>query len=404
MSQCRHSVLWALALLILAWAPVGARADEITPLLPAYGEQFFYFNMRQFVQSPLYKTHLAGPLEREALKDKVVKNFIDKTGINPLRDVERIVVVGKSLAGDDQKALIIVTGTFDAKKLTAAAEDLAAKYKMQVWRDGDTVTSVRVAVAREKGHTFLQISIANGKKKLELAAALADKRRLLLGDRDSVNTALAQAARTEGTGIGKKAVPNALLKMSPTTIFACRLDNSELKKLPGVEDTSTAKLIEKVDMFRLDVRVTNDIKGILTFEMKDSDAAKEMKPAVVKLTNQVKLFIGLIVLNEPKVEPLEGLSKSLKVTTKGKLITVEAALSEEAIKALVKAARETGMRSRPHHTRPHALAAHAADTGPSPNETAGRAPRLPINGGQAGRPFGAVRARPHSRPPGACAG
>jgi hypothetical protein len=113
----------ALIACILAAAP--ARAAEVDQLLPARTELVVSVNLRQILDSPVVKKHVLPEVDSKVAQElfQVVK-LVNLLGLNPIKDVASFTVAspGDPDGGD---WVVIVRGTFDVRRLHAAADQWA---------------------------------------------------------------------------------------------------------------------------------------------------------------------------------------------------------------------------------------------------------------------------------------
>src|SRR3954451_24891881 len=106
--------------------PTSARAAEPDKLLPADADTILSVNVRQIIDSEIVKKYAIEQM-KQFLQGNDAQTFLKEIGLDPLKDLDRILVAG---SGKDQatiKGLIIVHGKFDAEKLYKAAEAQSKK-------------------------------------------------------------------------------------------------------------------------------------------------------------------------------------------------------------------------------------------------------------------------------------
>src|SRR4030095_12534159 len=109
----------ALALGALVFDPARAAVGPLPAggwLLPADSRFVIGIDVQRFVQSPFYKRYASQGAKPEAFAD-----LERKTGLNPERDVEQVLIAGRPDQGHEG-ALVIVRGRFDRYKLARAIE------------------------------------------------------------------------------------------------------------------------------------------------------------------------------------------------------------------------------------------------------------------------------------------
>src|SRR4051812_21087521 len=80
------------AVLALALVVPAASAADLDPYLPADTSTYFSVNVRQIIDSPLFKNQLLGPA-RDALKELGdVEDVLKDLGFDPFRHIDRLIV------------------------------------------------------------------------------------------------------------------------------------------------------------------------------------------------------------------------------------------------------------------------------------------------------------------------
>src|SRR5262245_24074979 len=113
----RHVLGLALALSLCTGF---TQAGEISPYLPADTEVYFYLNSRQILNSALVK-QIGENTIRELMKSQQeLTEVLKDLGLDPLVDIDRIVVAAPML-GEQDKGLSIIQGRFDLEKFHTRA-------------------------------------------------------------------------------------------------------------------------------------------------------------------------------------------------------------------------------------------------------------------------------------------
>jgi len=317
----------AFALLLFAGRAAAGPADAVAELLPADTEQFLVLQVKPIIASPAYKK-FAAEVVKKVLAREEVKEFVDKTGIDPLKDVERVVLATPpGFNPVKPEGMIVVCGSFDAKKLAVAGLGFVVKYKNNV------------AVVKDGPYLLLKITFGEGVKKQEWYAAAVDDKRLILSPKqEEVRAALDRVADKKPPAIKDKATLKALAAVDPAVALAGRFDRAQLRLLPGLDDPATAKLIDKVSYGTVEVRAGSDLKATLDLVMSDAAAARAMKPTAFQVAEQVKTLTGVLTLADARCKPLADAARTLQVTTKGRSVLIHGRVPPEALDALAKMA------------------------------------------------------------------
>jgi len=306
--------LGTLAVAVALTAVRSARAAEVDKLLPADSELVVYINVRQVLDSDLVKKYALQQM-KQALQGNDAQQVLGQLGLDPLKDIDRVTI---GASGDDPQkieGLLIVRGKFDPTKLYQAAE---ATSKTQ----GD-----KVSLVKEGETTLLKITADNRPK--PFYATLVDKGTLALGTNkelvlDAVSgkkQALKPAIAALVTGMDEKA------SVSAAWSVAGKLGTLPL---PGVNDPTVQKNLEKTDSLTLTIRVESDVAIDVGIGMKDAESAGDFGKIVDQGLQQAKGFLPLLA-GDPKMRPLLELGKTLALDVKQKQITITAKLTADAI-------------------------------------------------------------------------
>jgi len=127
----RLAALTVAALALFACtATTGRAADIDKALIPGDADLVVVANYQQLISSPLFKKHGMEPF-KQVLQDPQLKPAFEAVGLDPLRDIDTILVcTGGKLDGTD-KLFIAVKGRFDADNIDAAARNEKLKVHQQ---------------------------------------------------------------------------------------------------------------------------------------------------------------------------------------------------------------------------------------------------------------------------------
>jgi hypothetical protein len=305
-------------------AAAGA-ADGVEELLPADTEQFLMLQTKPILSSTAYKKYAADAVKKLLTREEI-KEAIDKTGIDPLKDIERIVLA--TPAGFDPakpQGMIVVCGTFDTKKLALAGLFFVTKYKNNV------------AIVKDGPHLLLKLTIGEGVTKQEWYAAVVDDKRLILSPKqEEVRAALDRVADKKPTVVKDKATLKALTAVDAEVALVGRFQSAQLRLLPGFDDPKNAKFLDKVNYGTLEARAGSDIKASVKLVMKDEAAAKAIRPTVSLAVEQVQTLVGLLTLADARNKPLADAAKTLQVTRDGSSIAIRGRIPPESLEALAR--------------------------------------------------------------------
>ncbi|MDB5309258.1 MAG: hypothetical protein JWO38_3460 [Gemmataceae bacterium] len=310
--------LGAFSAVVLAGAPT-ARAADPDKLLPADAEFAFSFNVNQVLESEIVKKYALEQI-KQALQGNDAQKFMKELGLDPLKDIEKVVIGGSGKDQTDVKFLVIVHGKFDPDKLYKAAE-------AQTKKDGD-----HFSLVKDGKDVMFKYQPDTGNP---MYGTVVDESTVVLGvDKKSISTALATAGESKKPAVSKD-LSALITKMDDKAsvwvawVAKGKLDN--LKIPPGAGGPNLPAQLAKLDTVSAVVRVTADVTAEITFGMKDADAADEMGKTIEDGLMQIKGLLPFLTAQNPQMKPLAEAAKTLKSTVKDKGVVVSAKLTGSAI-------------------------------------------------------------------------
>jgi hypothetical protein len=288
-----------------ARAAVGPMPGEAL-VLPADARFVMGFDVKRFTASPFYARYAS----QRGMKPEALQQLEEKTGLDPARDVDQIVIAGTS---PGSVGLALVTGRFDLYKLGRALET-EGKVK------GYGPEGVTLYAFGEEG-------------KPATAVAFLDETSLLFGPKAQVEAAVSSRARGEAP-FKKNAVLMALVeKVRPGFTFWMVGDQSLLAGLPtsvpapgasaGGATIGLPALQSLTVTGDLDPQVSLQVAG----DAKDEAAAKN-------LADVVRGFVALMSLQAQQKPELQQLASAVTVATEASRVLVSARIPYEMLDAL----------------------------------------------------------------------
>ncbi len=299
-----------------AFTPV-ARAADPDKLLPEDAEFVFSLNMKQVVESEIIKQYALEQL-KQALQGADAKKFLTDLGLDPLKDVERVIVGGTGTDQSDIHGLMIVHGKFDPEKLFKAAE-------AQTKKDPDHFTMVK-----DGKDVMFKYQPDDGNPAY---GTVVNATTVILGsDKKMVTTALAVGDKKPKLG---KDVSALIAKQDDkASLWMVGVTKDKLNKLP--KGAQNAQGLDKMETVSIAVRVTKDISLDVTIGMADADAAETFAKTIEDGLQQAKGALPFLAAMNPQLKPLVDVVNSIKTTTKDKSITLSAKMPGKAIGDLLK--------------------------------------------------------------------
>ncbi len=291
-----------------ARAAVGPMPAEAL-VLPADARFVMGFDVKRFTASPFYARFAS----ERGMQPEALRELEEKTGLNPARDVDQIVVAGSAVAGKSAPGLAMVFGRFDTYKLGRAMET-----------EGKAV-----------GHNVDGVSVYGFKEDdaQSLAVAFLDENHLLFGPRTQVEATIASRTRGE-TPLKKNAALLGLVeRVRPGSTFWMVGDQSLLAGMPtsvpapgASADGATVTLPALKSL-----TITGDLDPQVSLSV-TGEAADEM--AAKNLADVVRGFVALMSLQARQKPELQQLASAVTVATEQTRVLVSARVPYELLDAL----------------------------------------------------------------------
>lgn len=305
----------------LAAAPT-ARSAEPDKLLPADSEFVAYFNIRQIVDSEIIKKYALEQM-KQTLQGNDAQKTLRELGLDPLKDVEKVIIGGSGTDQNDMKGLVIVRGKFDPDKLYKAAEAQSKK-------DGD-----RVSLIKDGKDVMFKYQPDTGNP---VYGTVVDETTVILGTEKAViSTALAAA------GGGKKpAVRGEIATLigrmddkASMWLVANTKDKLDKLKLPqGGPGAKFQTHLPNMENMTMTLRVTQDVALDVSMGLKDEAAADDFLKTIDDGLSELKGLLAFAAA-DPKLKPVAETVRGIKTGVKGKNVTLSAKMAGDAIGKLV---------------------------------------------------------------------
>jgi hypothetical protein len=270
-------------------------------VLPASARFVMGVDVKRLTASPFYK-------KQAALRPDAFRDLEARTGVNPERDVETLLVAG----GSQDQGVALLVGTFDRARL---ARTIETEKKGQVtWKDVQGTTVYLFHEGEQRAG----------------AAAFLDDRRLVVGSAAAVETAVAAKVQG-GAGLKANVALSALLeRVKPGSTFWMVGDQSLLANLPksvpmgGGDSQVTLPSLKSVV-------VTGDLDPVVSVAI-TGDASDE--PSAKNLADVVRGFVAIVSMQGSQKPELKQLASAVSVTTETTHVQVNARIPYDLIEAL----------------------------------------------------------------------
>jgi hypothetical protein len=289
---------------------VPARAADADKLTPNDAEAVIFVNVRQIIDSPVFKKYALDEVKKGLTTNDQVKQAIQATGLDPLKDVDSVLIT--AAGGTNSKALFAVRGSFDTTKLKTVADAQVKDKpdKLKSSKEGD------VTIYEGKGD--------NGQS---LFFTLTDK--AVLGSNDK--SYLLDAANKKNVGAPSKELKAVLDKVTgKESMYLAAVISADTKKQlannPQMKD-----IADKLDSATITLDMANDVQANVNIYTTDPKAAGTIKMQL----NQFKQLGALMAAGNPDVaDAAKELIDGIKISTDDKTVKVNLKVSQETIDKL----------------------------------------------------------------------
>ena len=319
----------ALAIGFVAATASTSRAAEPDKLLPADADTVVHVNIKQILDTDIIKKYALEQL-KQVLDGQDAKKLLNEIGLDPLKDIDKVVVGANIKGRNDTKFLLIVHGTFDPDKLYKAAEAQSKK-------DAD-----RFAMIKDGNTVIFKYQPENGENPI-YGTVVNDKTVVAGSDRKMIANALKAAEEGKKAPI-KQELADLVRKMDEkASFYAVGLVKGKFDEFqfPGggnlpVDLSAIQKLLPKTESMAVTVKIGMDVNVDVTLSMKDDNTANEMRDTLDDLIKQMKPLIALAGAAEPRAKPLADVLTTIKTATKNKDVTISGKVTGANIGKMIK--------------------------------------------------------------------
>ena len=276
-------------------------------LLPADARFVMGFDVQRLTSSPFY----ARFGKDKAMRPDALRELEEKTGINPARDIQQIVIAGTGGSREDP-GLALATGHFDLYKLGRRLE-----------ADGK---------ARGYNHEGITVYALKEEGSQPVAIAFLGDDALLFGTRDRVEQAVSSSSRGDAPLRRNATVMALLQRLRPGSTFWMVGDQSLLAGLPASLPAPGAGGGASMSLPALrSLSVTGDLDPQVSLSV-TGEAADE--PGARNLADVVRGLVALVNLQAQQKPELAQLASAVTVATEGNRVLVSARIPYATIEAL----------------------------------------------------------------------
>ena len=303
-------VALVLALAVGSFAISYAQESALKVQLPADTQALIHLNFRAMIDSPLAKKM---GIEKEIIKalDFDVE-FIAEIGFDPLKDIDSITIAAPG-GGDMEKGLIIVAGKFKADKLLAKLNEEAKNNnnKVKTHKAGDK--------------TIFEVKEFNFSQQVPIFYMIASNTILASTQKEYLEKALANS----GSKLANKDFSALVEKLDPDLAISMAAVSSAFPSKAIPEPYKA--IIEGIDSIIGGIGVDEDVSLKINVFTKDEDSAKKLKETLDQGMAQALGFLGLMAAQEKELTPVLEFVKSMKTSSKEKMMSLEGKLPGKMI-------------------------------------------------------------------------
>jgi hypothetical protein len=261
--------------------------------------------------------------------DSKLKEFIDKTGFDPRRDVYEIVFASPSGAANSKTGIVVARGSFNWPAMLAAFKS----------RGANTVTI--------GGLEFMQVN----KSRPGLVGVL-DGSILLAGEESLVREALTRRGGTSGLDTRLSAKADQL--SARYDVWLVSLLPAEMAGAPKTStEQSSRRSSRHAAMLQGIQEAGGGVKLGTTVEVMGEAVARSPQDAQA-LSDVARFFLGMIAMQGQKSEEAARISSLLDkvvINTEGSSVTMNLAIPQAEVEELIKSTRKPESRAAAARTR-----------------------------------------------------
>jgi hypothetical protein len=247
------------------------------------------------------------------MKPEALAELEEKTGLNPARDIDQIVIAGSGVR-HGSPGIAIVLGRFDLYRLGRAIETEGKAQSTS--HEGVTVYSFAEDAARP------------------LAVAFLDESTLVFGPKDQVLAAVTSRTRGETPLKTNKELMARIEKVRPGSTFWMVGDQSLLASLPtslpapgASADSGATVSLPALTGLTVTGDLDPQVSVLITGEARDALAAKN-------LADVVRGIVAMASLQAQQKPELQQLASAVSVATEENRVLVSARVPYELLEAL----------------------------------------------------------------------
>jgi hypothetical protein len=333
------------AVLTLALAFMPARAADFEKYLLDDADGVLRINVKQILASDPVQKEYGAKLKDALAKVKEVQTVLTDLGLDPLNDIDRLVVVmGASCFQTEARAdkggaaldgggnpFLICQGKFEPATFTATGEKMA--------KDPSPMVKIHEAGKNK----FFEIMVPGLFGKGSLYLALLDQNTVVAGSKNQIVEAFDKAAGTKKTALKSKLMARLLDDMdrkSPvafvaagTMITGTSVRSSNENGVNKVQTTHHTLAEQGIEAVSGSTKLADKITAMVTLTTKDVDSAQKMMATMQTGLDETIKEAEKFTAQEKQFIPLIEAMKTIKINAKDNAISLQGEGSVNVIEA-----------------------------------------------------------------------
>jgi hypothetical protein len=281
--------------------------------IPSDYQFVFGVNVQQATKSPMF-----AQLQQNGGMGRDLQSFIEKTGLDPQRDISYLVGAGRSGESARNQGVMIAIGQFDKNRITSY------------------IRAKSTVVEKEYGgSSVLMIQNTKSDTAPEMGIAFLNGQKMAMGDLESLKTVLDLGGREDRSILSSETVGPLIRCINPDTMFwfagnAGTILSKAPAQLPLAQSASSIK------SFIGTLNISDAVTGKITAIAIDA-------PSAIKLADGIKGLIALGQLTGNQNPDLKALLGGLAVSQNSTEVTLAVNFPPELLQRL----RQSGKITQP---------------------------------------------------------
>jgi hypothetical protein len=309
-----------------------APAGLVDDLLPDDTGGVVRINVRQILTSPLGRKLPRGKIQDAIRSREEIDRFLKEAGIDPLEDLDSIVLA-VSGGTDPDGGLLIVHGRFDVQKVRARAEETAREkpdvLKIHTLPEGRGGTARLCEVTLPGATEPLWVALPNGTTML----AATGKAYVL--------DALDKEAGRKQTQFKSNDLAALLSRLDTNQSICVAVLGSTLANNPQLGGNPDVKeVLDKVSDATAAISIEQDLKIQVSITAKTANDARDLDEKLKDGLNTALGAVALIAGQKKELAPLVDVLKNARPAVQGKVVGVEVELPGKSIEKVLEMVNE----------------------------------------------------------------